>query len=159
MKKNLLILTFAITMIIATVLTGCGKAKEDKNTSFSEAKAKSLITDLLDSKIFVDELSEIDSKISLKQYDLDESKIKNILTYKGGGATAEEITIIESEDEDYINEKFDAYIENQIKAYEEYMPAEVKKIKDYVKKSIGNYTIIVISDENSKVEEMIEKHE
>ena len=89
MKKNVIII--AIVVIIAIVIKMVA-VNMDKNVNIDMQK---LAEELNNEKIFEDNLSQIDRDTIIKRYNFNSEKIKNINSYVGTGATAEEILIIE----------------------------------------------------------------
>ena len=76
--------------------------------------------------------------------------------YLGGGSTAEEIAVFEAKSESYaktIETKLaPKRIENKKKDYENYMPAEMTKLKSPVIVRKGNVVAVCIADSVSEEE-------
>lgn len=100
MKKKILI---AMLIVLLTIIIFIGIAFIPKKTNI-QIDIQKLANELINSQIFEDNLNAIDSESIIKKYNFDINKIKDINSYVGTGATAEEILIIELKDKAYINE-------------------------------------------------------
>ncbi len=165
MKKFLLTLGLAISI---TAFAGCGSSSDKKqdNTKATEqaekkldaSSIKSLCKELIDEKVFSDELSETSSKIAASQLKLSDSDFSSITCYKSSGATAEEITIVEAKDEVDLTSFFDSYISEQKSNFESYLPAEVPKLDSAIRKKSGNYFILIVANDKDKAEKILSKY-
>lgn len=138
-----------LILLVATVivLSGCGQAKT--------INAEMLAREIVDEVDFKDDIVLIPSEIALTLYDVDQSNVKNIYTYIGSGATAEEVTVIEFNTlTDADKQNFEARIDNQIKNYETYIPKEIERIKKNVIIYSGNTAILCISDDDEAQKEI-----
>ena len=89
MRKLIVIIPI---VIIAFVILEIIYLNTDKDINIDIQK---LGEELVNSKIFEDSLSQVDKDSIIKKYNFDSQKIKDINSYVGTGATAEEILIIE----------------------------------------------------------------
>ena len=143
LNNKLLILLVAFVL----VLSGCGQTKT--------INAKDLAREIVDEVDFKDHINLIPREIALTLYDLDQTNVKEIYTYIGSGATAEEVTVVEFNTlTDIDKQNFEARIANQIKNYETYIPKEIERIKKNVILYNGNTAILCISDDNEAEKEI-----
>jgi len=87
---------------------------------------------ILENVKFKDELGEINARVLLSIYGIDESLIQNASGFAGGGATAEEIAVFEAKDilsAQKIEKLVYQHIENRKKSFETYIPEEMPKLK------------------------------
>ena len=90
-KKIIAVILVSLLLIIAIVFAIMNKNK-DTNRKIDMQK---LAEELISAPIFEDNLSEIDKESAMKRYNFNAETIKDICSYIGTGATAEEILIIE----------------------------------------------------------------
>lgn len=155
MKKNVIII--AIVVIIAIVIKMVA-VNMDKNVNIDMQK---LAEELNNEKIFEDNLSQIDRDTIIKRYNFNSEKIKNINSYVGTGATAEEILIIElvdKKDRNEIEKIIETKLEERKADFQTYLPEEVFKLENYNLESKGNYIILCVSNDYDKAKEIINKH-
>ena len=155
MKKNVIII--AIVVIIAIVIKMVA-VNMDKNVNIDMQK---LAEELNNEKIFEDNLSQIDRDTIIKRYNFNSEKIKNINSYVGTGATAEEILIIElvdKKDRNEIEKIIETKLEERKADFQTYLPEQVFKLENYNLESKGNYIILCVSNDYDKAKEIINKH-
>lgn len=155
MKKNVIII--AIVVIIAIVIKMVA-VNMDKNVNIDMQK---LAEELNNEKIFEDNLSQIDRDTIIKRYNFNSEKIKNINSYVGTGATAEEILIIElvdKKDRNEIEKIIETKLEERKADFQTYLPEEVFKLENYNLESKGNYIILCVSNDYDKAKEIINKY-
>lgn len=155
MKKNVIII--AIVVIIAIVIKIVA-VNMDKNVNIDMQK---LAEELNNEKIFEDNLSQIDRDTIIKRYNFNSEKIKNINSYVGTGATAEEILIIElvdKKDRNEIEKIIETKLEERKADFQTYLPEEVFKLENYNLESKGNYIILCVSNDYDKAKEIINKY-
>ncbi len=155
MKKNVIII--AIVVIIAIVIKIVA-VNMDKNVNIDMQK---LAEELKNEKIFEDNLSQIDRDTIIKRYNFNSEKIKNINSYVGTGATAEEILIIElvdKKDRNEIEKIIETKLEERKADFQTYLPEEVFKLENYNLESKGNYIILCVSNDYDKAKEIINKY-
>ncbi len=158
-KKFLFILVLAVTMTV--LFTACGKDKEDAGTT---APAKDVKTQEAADAIrtqgdFKDQLATVHNTTALTRlYVLDEANIEEAAFYTNSSSTAEEIAVIKVKSQDYIDTVKAAYekrIEDQKDACKDYLPDEMPKLDSAVIYVNGNYAVLCISNDNSKMEGII----
>lgn len=155
MRKLIVIIPI---VIIAFVILEIIYLNTDKDINIDIQK---LGEELVNSKIFEDSLSQVDKDSIIKKYNFDSQKIKDINSYVGTGATAEEILIIElikKDDKNVITENIKTKIQERKQDFENYLPKEVFKLENYNLESKGNYIILCISNDFDKAKEIIDKY-
>lgn len=157
MKKSI-ILIVTIAIIVFIIGMKIISINTNKNVNIDMQK---LSEELMDAEIFEDNLSSINKDSIIKKYSLNSEKIKNITSYIGTGATAEEILIIELLDKNDVNETIEIIetkIEERKADFQNYLPKEVFKLENYNLESKGNYIILCISNDYNKAKEIISKN-
>ena len=158
MKKKIVIIGIILIIIIIGV---CIKfVFSDTNTEITLDMPK-LAEELINAQIFEDQLNEVDKESIIKKYNLNAEKIKNVDAYVGTGATAEEILIMELLDKKDISETkkiMETQIEERKLDFQDYLPKEVFKLKNYILESKGNYIVLCISNDSDKAKEIINKN-
>ena len=130
MKKIFLIIFTIILIIIIGIVVSINVFKENKIT----LDMQKLALDLINQSIFEDDLSEIDRDSIVKKYNFPNDKIKNIISYMGSGATAEEILLLEvfnREDTGEILNIIKEKLEERKQDFQNYLPKEVFKLENY----------------------------
>lgn len=157
MKKIFLIIFTIILIIIIGIVASINIFKENNIT----LDMQKLALDLINQSIFEDDLSEIDRDSIVKKYNFPNDKIKNIISYMGSGATAEEILLIElfnREDTEEILNIIKEKLEERKQDFQNYLPKEVFKLENYYLKSVNNYIILCISNDEKQAEKIINKY-
>lgn len=157
MKKSIIIIVLFVIILIVIIFAVRMIPKEQNiNMNIQE-----LAKELSSAPIYEDNLSEIDKDSIIKKYNFNEQKIKNIVSYVGTGATAEEILIIELLDKKDIEETkqiIETKIDERKLDFQNYLPKEVSKLENYYLISKGNYIILCISNNYNKADEIIMKY-
>ena len=165
-KKILAVLLAAMT-VMTMGLTACGddssSGSKDTGTSQSageSSKSASAVADELKNGIeFKDSLNELDKAMYEKIYGLTDDMYKDGKIYIGsGGSTAEEIACFDANDADgaaKIKEAFEKRIEDQKKAFENYVPEELDKLGSAVIVTKGSSVYMCISNDDAKAKEII----
>ena len=153
MKKFVFLL---LSLVFLTALCACGGSAPQTDFAPSD-----LTAELLDSSYFTDLLSEMDLDVALELYGIDASQVDSCSVYLGTGATAEEIAVFKAKDADSAKAIADALkdrVSSQIAAYENYVPAEVPKLKSAILRSSGVYSIYVTAADAKAAGEIIDKY-
>ena len=157
MNKKILIIGIILVVIIVLGINFVFTNK-DENLQIDMQK---LSEELINSQIFEDDLSQVDKDTIIKKYNFTSEKIKDIISYVGTGATAEEILILEMIDKNDIEETekiIETKIEERKADFQNYLPKEVFKLENYNLDNKGNYIILCISNDYSKAKDIIDKN-
>lgn len=157
MNKKILIIGIILVVIIVLGINFVFTNK-DENLQIDMQK---LSEELINSQIFEDDLSQVDKDTIIKKYNFTSEKIKDITSYVGTGATAEEILILEMIDKNDIEETekiIETKIEERKADFQNYLPKEVFKLENYNLDNKGNYIILCISNDYSKAKDIIDKN-
>lgn len=114
---------------------------------------------LLDSGAFSEPLEEIDLEIACSLYALDQSKVTGAAVYGSTGATAEELAIFALKDASAADNALTALgyrVEDRREELEDYLPAEMDKLKNPVTEKRGNSVLLVIAADYEPVNEFLE---
>ena len=158
-KKFLFILVLAVAM--TALFTACGKDKEDTGTQApaKEVNAQEAADAIRTQGDFKDQLATVQNTTALTRlYVLDEANIEEAAFYTNSSSTAEEIAVIKVKTQDYIDTVKTAYekrIADQKDACKDYLPDEMPKLDSAVIYVNGNYAVLCISNDNSKIEGII----
>ena len=123
-KKILIIVILLIVIIIGGVII------LNRNNKNIEINIFELANKISQSNAFEDELAEVEKKLVIDEYDFDENKIKEIVSYQGSGATSEEIVILQSNTKNDLNEikqKIDDRLVERKEVFESYLPKKFPK--------------------------------
>lgn len=155
--KLVIVLLIILVIVLGVIIYIVESKPEEPITINNEELTEKLKTN----GDFADLLEKTDKEIAIKEYELDENLIKDVVMYRGSGASAEEILIVESKEQNYVN-KIEENIEKNMKEKEEafanYLPDEVNKIKEKILKIKGNYVILCISKDTDKIESTINEY-
>ena len=167
MKKKIALI-LAVMTIFGCGLTACGdensssggSSKSDSQSETQSGKSVTEVADELKEGIeFKDQLNELGHGMYDKLYGLTDDMYKEGKIYIGsGGATAEEIACFEAKDADgaaKIKECFEKRVEDQKKAFENYVPEELDKLGSAVIVTKGNSVYMCISNDDAKAKEII----
>ena len=146
MKK---ILMTAAAICAALTIASCG-AKEVDVTS--------LALSLVNEGQYSEQLNEVGTEVTEKRYGLDSDIIEVCSAYKGTNAVTDEVAVFKTTDTDAVNEKVQAYLENQIKSYESYRPSEVPKLNDAVLYTYNDVVIFCVSEDSDKTQQIISEY-
>ena len=158
MKKILFIIVIVVVLIFGILIIK--KLNTDNNVDI-DINIDILANNLKESNIFEDELDQIDKDMVINKYSLDSQKIKNLISYAGTGATAEEILVIEfynDEDCEQAKDKIEESLEERNKDFANYLPKEVSKIANHNLETYGKYLILCISNDSNQANKIIKQY-
>lgn len=157
MKKILIILGIILVIVAGIIIF----ANINKNSEDISIDINALGNQLLEAPIFEDSLETVDKDMILNKYNLDSSKVKNIVSYVGTGATAEEILILEMNSKDDVKQtknNLKEVIEERKADFESYLPKEVYKLENYNLEEYGNYLVLCISNDSNQANDIIKQY-
>lgn len=157
MNKKILIIGIVLVVIIVLGINFVFTSKDENVQIDMQKMSEKLIT----SQIFEDDLSQVDKDTIIKKYNFNSEKIKDVTSYVGTGATAEEILILEMLDKNDIEETekiIKTKIEERKEDFQNYLPEEVFKLENYNLENKGNYIILCISNDYNKAKDIIDKN-
>ncbi len=149
MKKAITLMVLAMVLMVA----GCSKKSETTTVNI-----ENLANELMENVQFEDELSQVDSDMVEKLYNINNASSSYV--YIGSGATAEEIAVFEFKDEESAKQGLDkanTRISEQKDSYATYIPEEVQRLDNAIVKQSGRYLVVCVSDD-SKAEDIISKY-
>ena len=155
MKKKIAIIVI-IVAIIAIVVLAIMLVKNNNKTI--QINIEDLASKILQSGAFADELIKVDSEMIMSDYNFTADEVEEFVSYQGSGATSEEIVILKVKDNSNLNsikDKINARIEERKEAFQSYLPKEVGKIDSSILRVEGNYIIFCVSNDSSKVNQII----
>ena len=107
---------------------------------------------------FEGDIGQTDRQTLVLMHGIDEEDVVTACGFVGGGATAEEITLIEAKSKkeaEIIKEKLSQYIEKRIKDFESYVPKEVPKLNSAVLICEENFVALVIASDTKNAENIL----
>lgn len=150
MLKKWIVCLLTVAMVLC--LAACGGGKD--------VDLKDLAKDLMDSGAFTDILSESAENVPPSIYGFDAADVEQCLMYYGTGATAEEIFLAKCTDSaaaGRVQSLCQTRVQNQIAAFESYVPAEIPKLENAVIGTAGAYVVLVVSNDSATCQGIVEK--
>ncbi|WP_312644297.1 DUF4358 domain-containing protein [Hydrogenoanaerobacterium sp.] len=146
----------AVILAIGAVLSGCGKQ------AAAEVDVSAVAQALQSGLTFQDEMNEIaESRLGDFYPTIDASTLNGFKMYKGAsGATAEEIAVFQAKDAASVKEietAIQTRLEDLKLQFEDYVPAEVKKITDAVTETSGNVVVLVVADDAAAAQKIVDE--
>ena len=158
MNKKVLIIGIIILIVVIVIGGYLFLNKQDENIQIN---IEELATQISQSGSFEDSIAKVDNEIVMESYGFSNEEINEIVSYQGSGATSEELVILQATDKSQLNsikDKISNRLTERKEAFESYLPEEVFKIDDHLLDIKGNYVILCISNDSSKVEEVINNY-
>lgn len=158
MKKVIYIIGIILVIIVGLIFYMNTEKKENKDVTIN---IDDLASKMKEQDLFEDTLEEIDKDTIIKNYGFDGNKIKNIVSYVGTGATAEEILVVElnnKSDLNEINNQITQRISERKEAFANYLPQEVYKLENPTLKVTNNYIILSVCKDSEKMNSFIEEY-
>ena len=158
MNKKVLIIGIIILIVVIVIGGYLFLNKQDENIQINNEE---LATQISQSGSFEDSIAKVDNEIVMEAYGFSNEEINEIVSYQGSGATSEELVILQATDKSQLNsikDKISNRLTERKEAFESYLPEEVFKIDDHLLDIKGNYVILCISNDSSKVEEVINNY-
>lgn len=155
MKKTI-VGALAVFFAIGSVLSGCGKQVA------AEADVSDVAKALYEGLTFQAEMNEI-AETRLADYypTLDASVLSGFKMYKSAsGGTAEEIAVFEAKDSDSVAEVEEAvatHLEDLRLQFEDYVPAEVKKIDSAVTETSAQLVVLVVAEDSAAAQKLVDE--
>ena len=144
----------ALLLGLLLVLTGC--AKDEPKEADPAVLADTLHTTLT----FKDEMTAGNEAMLKMLFEIDEADIEAFKIYESSGATAEEIAVFKAKDEkaaDRIYQAMQKRVEEQKTAFENYQPAEMKKLQDPLIKKQDVMVVLCVSDDTPAAEKAVKE--
>lgn len=144
-----------LSLLVLAAAFGCAAKKA------IQIDVDALAAKLATSIKFGDQPTKIDEKAALKLYNIQSTSIKKQSVYVSSGATAEEISVWESNDANAakdVKAAVLARIEAQKAGFRDYVPTEMVKLKSPVLICEGNYVILCVSNDNTKAKQVIDSY-
>ena len=158
MNKKVLIIGIIILIVVIVIGGYLFFNKQDENIQIN---IEELATQISQSGNFEDSIAKVDNEIVMEAYGFSNEEINEIVSYQGSGATSEELVILQATDKSQLNsikDKISNRLTERKEAFESYLPEEVFKIDNHLLDIKGNYVILCISNDSSKVEEVINNY-
>ena len=143
-----------VVAVFAMVLAGCGKKTVDFDIS-------ALATDLSINITYQDTLEPMGVEMAGMFLNLANVKVTNAAIFEGSGATAEEIIVLECENDEEARKAEQVLkdrVSEQIESFTDYVPAELTKLNAAVIKVSGKYAVLSVSDDPEKAKKIIDKY-
>ena len=158
-----------VLIVTALSITSCGGANnnsgdgttppEQTQTAPVTLDVKDVATTILNQGKFSDQLGELDPDMFEVIYqDVDMTKVVSKYAYTNSGASAEQIVVVEAANNQAAEEvkaALQTKLQEDIEQNRDYLPNEIPKLEKPVLKVVGNYVFLCVSEDNSKVEAVI----
>lgn len=154
MKRISFIIIITLIIIVSIFLV----INFNNKQNIIEIDIEELGKKISESGVFQDEIAKVDKEIVYKAYGFNDNLIKEIVSYQGSGATSEEILILQVNEKENLNEvkeMINNRIEERKEIFVSYLPKEVYKLENNIFRVYNNYIIMCISNDNEKVDEII----
>lgn len=151
--KKLVVMGLAGLLCLSFV--ACSKSEGGSK----QPSAADVVKAVAEQVTFKDAMTEGDDAMFSARYNLDSELVEDKAMYVGTLATAEEITVIKVKDAGDVQAAKDAvnaHLEDQKTAFENYIPEEMPKIENALVLTQGNYVLLAVADDTSKVKETFE---
>lgn len=120
-----------------------------------------LATAIFEAGDYTDELDVLEDEMFDAVFpSVDLELVTSKMAYVGSGASAEQIVVIEARDEDAagkVKEALSQKVNDDIEQNADYLPQEVDKLKNPVLVVSGKYVVLCVSNDNSKIEEVLQQ--
>lgn len=156
MKK---LLSLGIVAVLLFALVGCGgqapnvPVKDIVDAIGSEVESTG---NLMETDLTNEEMAEANKEFA-KAYGIDLEDIEEgIIKAPMINLLADEVIVIKAKDDSKIagiKEGLTKHVENQLAAFENYVPENYEIVKNHILKSQGNYILLAISKDAEKIEE------
>lgn len=134
-------------------LFGCSEKKELDMDKLSD--------ELLNGGAFSETLEPVELDILGYLYDVSENDYESAAVFCSSGATADELAIFKAKDAEAakrISEAVQQRLDDQIKGFKNYIPAEVPKLEKAYKTTYGNYVLLCVSTDTEAADKIIAKY-
>lgn len=152
MKKTVTVLVLAAMM--AFVLTACGGKSKDITVDVTK------LCEDLQSTVTSGELASVSSDLQASTYFFDLTKVEESAAALSSGASACEVAVVKCKDSSYASEVkglFETRVKNQSDLFADYNAPEVAKLDNALIRTSGNYTVLCVTDDTKKAEEILKE--
>lgn len=156
MKKALVAIGAIILIVVILVIVFMQKGEKNIQIDIEDLANK-----MAQSGSFEDKLEKVDDGVVLESYNFNSDEVEELVSYQGSGASSEEIVILKVRDKNNlgsIKDKINIRLQDRKEAFESYLPKEVGKIENSVFLTKRNYVILCISNDNTKINELIDSY-
>lgn len=156
MKKVLVVIGAIILIVVILVIVFMQKGEKNIQIDIEDLANK-----MAQSGSFEDKLEKVDDGVVLESYNFNSDEVEELVSYQGSGASSEEIVILKVRDKNNlgsIKDKINIRLQDRKEAFESYLPKEVGKIENSVFLTKRNYVILCISNDNTKINELIDSY-
>lgn len=156
MKKALVAIGAIILIVVILVIVFMQKGEKNIQIDIEDLASK-----MAQSASFEDKLEKVDDGVVLESYNFNSDEVEELVSYQGSGASSEEIVILKVRDKNNlgsIKDKINIRLQDRKEAFESYLPKEVGKIENSVFLTKRNYVILCISNDNTKINELIDSY-
>lgn len=150
------IFALLLAVCLFALAAGCGDSYKG-----SEVDVAALAAELAEADIFDDIVSEMPAELAPRFYSYDEADVVTCALYQSTLAAAEEVFIVECTDHDAamrVMAACEQRVEEQIAAYESYVPAEVPKLEGALRMAIAKYVFFVVSNDSDEAQRIVESY-
>lgn len=154
--KRIISLMLVVLSIFAFV--GCGKSEPNvavKDIITNVESEVEAISNLTEVDLKAEEISELNKGVvEAFNFNLEDIE-EGIIKFPMINLQADEVIILKLKDETKaadIEEALQKHVENQLQAFENYVPKNYELVKNHIFKTNGKYVLFVVSEEAEKIE-------
>lgn len=147
-----------VTLVVAAV-AGCGGDKDleeetDADSFATRTSTQVIAESFLDGVTFNDSMAVLDKDTGYELYGLSQDDCYDLSVIGSTGATAEEVAVCYGTPEqmEKIQKAFDGRIQAQRAGFENYVPAELDKLKDPFISKGKDYIIMVVCNDTKEAD-------
>lgn len=149
-----------ISLSLSLLFVSCGAEKAADGKEYL-VNVTALAERIVREGSFKDEMNPLEEELFEAEYEgIEETLMIKKSVYMGTGATAEQVVVAEAKDAasaKKLKEELASKLEDDIKENQDYNPEEVAKLKTPVLEVKEKYAIMVVSEDNAKVEEIVKQ--
>ncbi len=154
MKK---MITTAAAVLLAITLTACSSAGSNDTVTIDMDQLAEALLETVTS----DSLTQTAEEMVTSIYSLDDDIVEKAVAETSSGATACEVTIIESKqasDTADVEEQLQYHVDVQEELYSSYNQSEAARLETAIIKSAGVYTVLVVCDDPDAAEAVLKEY-
>lgn len=155
MKK---VLFAVMVLVMIFVAAGCGEEGVPPTGTDSSIDPAALSKYISENVTFKDHMDVVDNDILFEVYGIDPAIVKDACSYFSTGATAEEITVVITDDIEAVMTAYSNRIESQTEGFENYVPEELTKLAVPFKLVNDDAVIMVVCDDTKEAETAVNSY-
>ncbi len=155
MRKTITVLAVLALVLSLTACQGSASQNSDLTIDMDQ-----LAEDLLET-VTSDSLTRTAEEMVTSIYSLDDDVVEKAIACTSSGATACEVTIVESKqasDTESVEEQLQYHVDVQEELYSSYNQSEAARLETAIIRSAGVYTVLVVCDDPDAAEAVLKEY-